>query len=110
MTKKIGDKKISGVTSTTEAQGVQGTEGIMGISGIRPTSGVRGVGAASSIGRRRATRVMTAAEREQLFNLISEEADKLESEGLIPKRQKETVTKAVRMAVDSGLIDDDKDN
>ena len=107
MTKKIGDKKVSGVSSTSEAAGVQGTQGVTGISGIRPTTGIRGVGAAAGAGRRRATRLMTSAERDQLLNLINEEADKLASEGIIPKHQKEAVSKAVRMAVDTGIVDDE---
>ena len=107
MTKKIGDKKISGVTSTTEAEGVQGTQSVTGIAGIRPTTGVRGVGGASGIGRRRATRLMSSAEREQLLNMINEEAEKLESQGILPRGQKETVSKAVRMAVESGIVDDE---
>jgi len=107
MTKKIGDKKVSGVTSSTGTKGVESTEGVSGIKGIKPTTGVGGIGGIGGIGRRRATRLMTAAEREQLFNLINEEADKLASEGIIPRGQKEAVSKAVRMAVDSGLVEDD---
>lgn len=109
MTKKIGDKKISGVTSTTETSGVQGTEGVTGIGGIRATSGIGGVGAAGGIGKRRATRLMTAAERQQLFHMIDEEAEKLAKEGIIPKRQQDTVSKAVRMAIDSGVLDDEEE-
>ena len=107
MTKKIGDKKVSLVGSTTEATGVQGTEGVSGISSIRPTSGVRGIGGPAGITRRRATRIMTPAERDQLFNMINEEAEKLEAQGILPTRQKETVSKAVKMAVDSGIVEDD---
>ena len=109
MTDKNGNKKISSVTSPTRTKSVEGTEGVAGVSGIRATSGIGGVGGIGGIGRRRATRLMTAAEREQLFNLINEEADKLASEGIIPKGQKDAVSKAVKMAVDSGIVDDDTD-
>ena len=107
MTKKIGDKKVSTVGSTTEASSVQGTEGVSSISGIRATSGIQGIGSAGALGRRRATRLMTAAERQQLFNMINEEADKLASEGILPKKQKDAVSQAVKMAVDAGIVDND---
>ncbi len=109
MTKKIGDKKISGVTSPTGTKGIESTEGVSGIKGIRPATGVGAAGSIGGVGRRRATRLMTAAEREHLFNMINEEADKLESQGIIPKGQKEAVSKAVRMAVDAGIVDGDED-
>ena len=109
MTKKIGDKKVSLVQSTTETKGVESTEGVTGIGSIKPTSSVGSIGGAMRVGRRRATRVMSAQEREQLFHMITEEADKLVSEGILPKQQKDIVSRAVKMAVDVGLVEDDKD-
>ena len=107
MTKKIGKKAVSGVQSTTETKSVEGTESVSGVGSIKPTSSVGGIGGATRVTRRRATRIMSSQERDQLFQMISEEADKLVSEGILPKGQKDVVSRAVRMAVDAGLVDED---
>ena len=104
MTKKIGDKKLGGVTSTTEASGIQKTEGIGEVKGIQATTGVGGVGKAGAVGKRRSTRVMSLAEREALMNMIGEEAEKMFADGTLSASNKELVTNAVRMAVDAGLV------
>jgi hypothetical protein len=104
MTKKIGDKKLTGVKSTTQASEVAGAEAIGGIGSIKPTSGVGGIKGPGAIGKRRPTRVMTVEERQQLLNMISEETEKMFSSGVLPPRKKEVVAKAVKLAVDASLI------
>jgi hypothetical protein len=111
MTKKIGDKKLGGVTSTTEASGIQKTEGIGEVKSIQATTGVGGVGKAGAVGKRRSTRVMSLAEREALMNMIGEEAEKMFADGTLSASNKELVTNAVKMAVDAGLVpDEDKED
>ena len=107
MTKKIGDKKLGGVSSTTETSEIHKTEHIGEVQGVKPTSGVGGVGRAGAVGKRRATRVMSLQEREALMNMITEEAEKLFSEGALPQSKKALVTSAVKMAVDAGLLQDE---
>jgi len=110
MTKKIGDKKIGGVQSTTTTTGVEGTEVVGGVAGVKATSGVGSVDGAGTVNRRRPTRTMTLAEREQLFQMINEEAEKLFGEGEMSPAQRNVVKNAVRMAVDAGLVDADEDS
>ena len=111
MTKKIGDKsKVSQIKSTQEAHGVQRTEAISGIGSVKATSAIGGVKGAGAIGQRRMTKIMTPAERAQLFQMINEEAEKLTQDGAILPRQKEVISKAVKMAIDSGIIDDAEDD
>lgn len=105
MTKKIGDKKIGGVQSTTSTSAVEGTEVVGGVAGVKATSGVGGVEGAGAVNRRRPTRTMSLAEREQLFQMINEEADKLFGEGGMSPTQRNVVKNAVRMAVDAGLVE-----
>ena len=112
MTKKIGDKKIgavksSSVGSTSETSQVKGAEQVRGIGKVQATSGVGSVKGAGAIGKRRPTRVMTLAEREQFFKMIDEEAEQLVASGAIPAAKRELVKSAVKMAVESGLVEED---
>lgn len=109
MTKKIGDKKIGTVQSTHEAGKVQGMETVSGVTGIKATSGVGGVGGVDAISKRRPTRVMSAAEREQLFSMINEEAEKMFAGGHLSEEQKRVVTSAVKMAVDASIVDGEEE-
>lgn len=110
MTKKIGDKKIGGISSTSSTHGIQSTELVKGtqsvseVKGVAATSGVGAVQAAGAIGKRRPTRIMSIEERQQLLQTINEEAEKMFSSGILPASKKEIITKAVKMAVDSGLL------
>ena len=89
MVKKIGDKKVSTIKSTTETSNVEKTAGVSKVREVAPASAVGGVGRAGAISgkKRRATRIMTLAEREELFKMISEEADQLfKSSGILNLR------------------------
>ena len=111
MTKKPPkDTKVGGIKSTRETHEVDPTREVGGVHGIKPTAGVSGVSRAGAVGSaRRPTRTMTLAEREELFRMINEEADKMFGEAGIPEAKRELVETAVKMAVDSGLLDvDDK--
>lgn len=98
------DKKIKGIGATTRASEVEKLKEVERVKAAGAVSGVKGAGAIAS---RRATTIMTAAEREKFFRMIEEEADKLASEGAIPKRDKAVVSKAVKMAIDSGVLEED---
>ena len=98
------DKKIKGIGATTRASEVEKLKEVDRVKAAGAVSGVKG---ASGIASRRATTIMTAAEREKFFRMIEEEADKLAESGAIPKRDKAVVSKAVKMAIDSGVLDED---
>lgn len=72
------------------------------------------VGAAKEGGRakraRRPTRPMTAAEREHLFKLIHEEADKMFGPNGLPESQRHTVESAVKMAIDASIVEDEQED
>ncbi len=57
---------------------------------------------------RRPTRPMTAAERDHLFQLVREEADKMFGQDGLPHSKRSTVEGAVRMAIDSAIIKEDE--
>lgn len=108
MPKKIGDTKVGGVKSTKGTSEVEGTEAVDSVGVIKSTSGVGGVGRAGAVGsKRRSTRTMTLEEREELFKMINEEADKMFKNSGLSAEKRALVESAVKMAVDSGLIDED---
>lgn len=105
MTKKIGDKKLSGVKQTTQATQVAGAEAVTSVTSVKPASSIGSIKGPGAIGgRRRPTRLMTIEERQQLLQMVSEEADKMFNSGLLPAEKKEIVTKAVKMTVDAGIL------
>jgi len=108
MTKKIGDKKVKTVNTTGEASQVRGTNQVLGVGQVQATAGVGAVKGAGSINKRRPTRVMSMAEREHFFKMIDEEAEQLVASGAIPAAKRELIKSAVKMAVESGLVEDEQ--
>ncbi|MBX7145129.1 MAG: hypothetical protein K1X79_11810 [Oligoflexia bacterium] len=106
MTKKPKDMKVGGVKTTDASESVKGTQSVGGVAGVLPTSGVGSVKGVGAVGKRRTTRVMTDAERDDLLRLIDEEAGKLFQGSGLTKEKQEVLKSAVKMAVDSGLIND----
>lgn len=105
MTKKRSDNSVGGVGGLKSTRGVKETDAVKSVEGISATGGVGAVSRATSSGRR-STRLMTLEEREKLFALIDEEANKLLASGKIPESKRQLVKEAVKMAVDSGLVDE----
>lgn len=100
---KVGGKKVGGVKKSTEAKSIEDTQSV-NLQGIRKASGVKGV---SGIGDQGAGRgkSMSIADREEIFNMISDEAMKLFKKSNISKEQQELIEQAVKMAIDSGLTE-----
>ena len=98
MVKKIDNNRPSAPVAptavepkeATKASNVSGTGAVQGTSGQVESSRVR-----------RPTRPMTAEERNHLFRLIHEEADKMFGSNGLPESQRETLEGAVRMTIDA---------
>lgn len=105
MSKDRGDKKITGVTSTKGTKTVEGTEQVGAVTGVKATTGIGATQGVGGIQKRGATRTMSLAEREHLFNMVDEEAKKLFGNTVSPEKRK-LVEDAVKMAIDSGLVED----
>lgn len=124
MTKKIGDKKVTAVKagdvkSADSAEQVGATDLVKGsgqvkasgevgaVGAVKSTGGVSSTSAASgSTGKRRATTVMSFAEREQLFQMVKEEATKMFAGSGMSEEKQKMVAEAVKMAIDTGLLDE----
>ncbi|NDC37156.1 MAG: hypothetical protein EBZ48_03785 [Proteobacteria bacterium] len=115
MGKGSGDGKIGGIKSsvvkpTDTAREISKAETVSEVgevSGVQATTGIGGAAQAGGVGRRRPTRTMSLEEREQLFKMVNEEADKIFAQTGMSDSRKRSVTEAVKMAIDSGLMPDD---
>jgi hypothetical protein len=105
-TGKVGGKKVGGVKQTTQTEDVEGAESV---GTVQKASGVGAVGSVSGQGRK-STRTMTVADREKLFGMVAEEAERLFKKGQIPAEQREVIEEAVKIAIDAGLIDEEEES
>jgi peptide subunit release factor 1 (eRF1) len=107
MVKKIGDKKVGIIDPTKEADSISKTTGVSGVDAVKPTSAVGGANTIGGVRARRSTRMMTMAEREELFKMVSEEAEKLFPPGTLPQHKKAVIAGAVKMAIDASITDEE---
>lgn len=106
MVKKIsGGSRPSHLVGTRPVESKQATEAAK-VGGAQQVKGTVRQGEASRV--RRPTRPMTAAEREHLFRLIHEEADKMFGPNGLPESQRDTLEGAVRMTVDAAVVEDEE--
>ncbi len=105
-------KKITGSPPTRPASATTGVKENQAITGTQ-LNGVQGVnGATRTVGAgrtRQVTRPMTAEERNHLFSLINEEADKLFGQNGLPASRRRAVTESVRIAIEGGAIEEDEE-
>ncbi len=103
MVRKVGGPPIQRTGSVEKSTPVQSSK----VGGV---SDVKGAKAQSEVKRvRRPTRPMTAAERDHLFKIIHEEADKLFGANGLPESQRHTLENAVKVTVDASIIEEEED-
>ena len=107
--KGVGDKKkVGGVKTPADTKSVEETKGVSGVGEVKKTSSVGGVKGSGAVRGRQATQKLSIKDREKIFQLIEEEAEKLFSSKDTPGKKKEIVEQAVKMAIDSGLVDEEE--
>ena len=104
------DKTIGGIKGPSRTKNVDETREIQRVSRVAPTGSIGKVGTVQGIGRRQATRTMSLEEREELFKMIDEEAERMFGNGVLSPERRSIVQQAVKMAVDSGLMEKDGDD
>jgi hypothetical protein len=110
MTRKKDNDGIKRISGTGSTKGVQRTEGVSEVDKVEKTSGVKKVSGVSKVSETSKVSAIRFEQRDKLFSMISEEAQKLAAQGIIPKSQREVVEKAVQMVIDAALLDDSADN
>lgn len=104
MVKKIQGPTTPSIKTTdaiTSSQAIQTTK-IGGAQRISSTTAQQGTRRISSPNRQ-----ITPADREHLFQLITEEVDKMVEENIIPKKKKDTISTAVKMVIDASIKEDE---
>lgn len=109
MSNGIDDKKgkIGGVKGTGGARGIEKASQVSEVQEVKKTEGVSGPVGTGAVGRRKLTRTMSAAERDALFEMIDEEAEKLFGKSGLSQETREVVQQAVKMAVDAATVEDE---
>ena len=105
---KKDDAKIGGIKSTKQTEDIEGTKRVSDVSGVKSATAIGSIGGAGDSSKRRATRTMTLEEREELFRIVKEEASSLFGKSGIPKEKQSILEDAVKMAIDSGLLEEDE--
>ena len=108
MAKKPDDRKIREVSRTDVTKQIKETTAVGEVGEVKPAGGVSEVKGLSGVRARSATRTMTAAEREALFRMINEEAEKMFGGTGMSQEKQEAVTKAVKIAIDIGAEEEEK--
>lgn len=98
--KKVGAKKVTDVDKVKES---------LQIDAVDALDSIGKVGGVGAISKRRPTRTMSSKERDEFFKVIDEEAKKLFSNSDLSPEHKALVKDAVKMVVDSTLLDEEPD-
>lgn len=105
MPKNKDPKKPENVRSTDSAGKVRKTSSVTGVHGVQKASSIKEVSKVSSVRESTRTSSLDFNKRDKYFSMISEEAEKLVKEGVIPKSSQEVIERAVQMAIDASLLE-----
>lgn len=98
-----GIDKVSGTGASDIVKKIGKVDSVDEVAAVAKVGGVNKTG---GVGGARITREMTTKEREQLFRIVDEEADKLfTGSTTLGAKRKKLVQDAVKLAIDSGLLD-----
>lgn len=98
------DKKK--IKSVGRSSGVSKTEAVDDVSGVERTGKVRGVERVKGAGGVSNVQKITAADREKLMAIVTEETNRLAKSGAIPASQRGVIEKAVKMVLESSLLEE----
>ncbi|MCB0321731.1 MAG: hypothetical protein KDD60_12465 [Bdellovibrionales bacterium] len=104
--KKKGVKAIDKARKSTAIHQVDAVEDV---KGVQKTEGVGKVQRSTTAGVGGEERALRYEDRERLLSLVDEEATKLLGKSSLPKKQKQIIQEAVRMAIDAALVQSEGD-
>ncbi|MFN4896464.1 MAG: hypothetical protein ACK5GN_02210 [Pseudomonadota bacterium] len=103
--KKDDTDGIGKVSKTGATKGVKATEAVSEVDRVKGADAVKGVSAISRVQATSGISSIRFEQREKLLSMVSQEAEKLAAQGIIPKSQREVVEKAVQMVIDAALVE-----
>jgi hypothetical protein len=105
MTKKKDTNGVDGISSSGATKGVKATDSVSSVDKVKATQSIRGVSGVTGVRSTSGVSSISFEQREKLLGMVTEEAEKLAAQGLIPKSQRQVVEQAVKMIIDSTLIE-----
>ena len=105
MSNKKDDKGIQGIRGSGATKGVKATSSVSEVDKVQAANAIRGVSGVSGVKGTSGVSSISFEQRDKLLSMVTEEAEKLAAQGFIPKNQRDVVEQAVRMIIDSALID-----
>jgi hypothetical protein len=109
MTRKKDSDEIKRISASDATKGVKPTDSVSEVEKIKGASAVKGVSGVTGVKQTAGVSSIRFDQRDKLLSMISEEAEKLAAQGIIPKSQREVVEKAVQMVIDAALLDHNED-
>ena len=107
----MGDKRdkdnVKGISKTQKATSVSKVDDVEEVTKIQKTGAVQRSGAVSKTNE--GTQRLRYQDREKLFGMVEEEALNLFRNSKLPEEQKRLIREAVKMAIDSALIEEEDD-
>ena len=108
MSRKEKDKNstVSGVTGTTGAKSIEHLSAVSHVEKTEKTSAISAIKGIDSSVKTHSIGEITSANKEKIFQMLHEEADKLFKTTKITEKKRNVIEKAVQMAIDSAVVDE----
>lgn len=107
----MGDKtdkdNIKGIGKTQKTTSISKVDGVEEVAKVQKTGAVQRSGAVSKTND--SSQRLRYQDREKLFGMVEEEALNLFRNSKLPEEQKRLIREAVKMAIDSALIEEEDD-
>lgn len=110
MNKKKDSKTIKNVSSSSSARGVKAATEVTGVKGIDKTTAVQKTARIANVKTTSGAPTLDFEKRDKYFAMVSEEADKLAKQGILPKNSREIIEQAVKVAIDAALLEPTKES
>jgi len=109
MSRKKDSDEIKRVSASDSTKRVKATDSVSEIDKVQGASSVKGVSGVSRVKQASGVSSIRFDQREKLFSIAREEAQKLVAQGIIPQSQREVVERSVQMVIDAALLDPQDD-
>lgn len=108
MAQKDNDKNsaISGVTGATSTQSIEHLSAVSHVEKTEKTSAISAIKGVDSSTKTHNIGEVTSENKEKIFKMLHEEADKLFRTTKITEQKRNVIEKAVQMAIDSAVVDE----
>lgn len=104
------DNDDSSVEGVRKSEKLERTAPVEQTGSVEKVEKVGRVGSVKGAEKAGGAGAITPEERDRLLNMVEEEAEKLFENSSIPEERREIITKAVKMAIDAGIAEEDAES